>query len=431
MPKQAQYYVYGVIMAGGLALAASLAGGLGISSPLTSFVYIALAIVASMFKMRVPGMEGTYSLNTLFILFGLYYLSPAETMVAGCAAVAVQSYWKAQKRPTAVQLVFNLANVALSIWAAFSLTNIALLRDVGTYRPALMAAAAFVHFVVNTLIVSGVLSLLGGKSLREVWEPWYQWSLPYYLIAAALVGLLPFGGHSAPPEAWLILLPLLYLVRFFYGLSLPGHTPPGSATRPGAEAGGSAVVLPPAARFYAGAVLCLGGTLLARAVFTLDAAADTGRFLACLGLGMLVSTWKVRLPGMQATVSVGFVVTLFAISVLPFSQAMVVSAALSAVQVLWKPKATPSTLQSLFSVASLVISAALAYGAVQGGFLPGAWAQSAAATLAIGTVVLFSVNTVMVSAVVCLAAAKPLSAIWQACYFWAFPITWPARAQPG
>ncbi len=93
MPDRVLWYVYLVIAAGSAALAVSLADGLHVASPVIFGTYLGLAIVASLFKMRLPGMEGTYSLNTLFILFGLYYLSPGETTVAGCAAVTVQSLW--------------------------------------------------------------------------------------------------------------------------------------------------------------------------------------------------------------------------------------------------------------------------------------------------------------------------------------------------
>ena len=48
-----------------------------------------------------------------------------------------------------------------------------------------------------------------------------MWSFPYYLIGTALVGLTPSFGNSVGQrvdgEAWLILLPLVYLVHFYVG----------------------------------------------------------------------------------------------------------------------------------------------------------------------------------------------------------------------
>ena len=415
MPDRALWYVYLVIAAGSSALAVSLADGLHVASPLIFATYFGLALVASTFKMRLPGMEGTYSLNTLFILFGLYYLSPGETTIAGCAAVIVQSLWLARHRPSMLQIVFNIANVTLSIGAAFAVTSIALVDGAEAYRPALMAAAAFIQFAVNTLIVSGVLSLLQGEGLGEIWGQWFEWSFPYYVIGAALVALLPFQGRMAQPEAWIILLPLLYLVHFFYGLSIAAKNP--EATAHSSLAG----QLPPRkAAIYMRIALGVGALLLARALVAFDTL-DPARFAAFLALGVVASTWKIRLPGMPATISLGFVVTLFSIAEMPFSQAIVISAVTCLVQVLWKAQRRPAALQTAFSMASIAISTALAHWVVRSSMPPVHWASSITATLAISTAVLFCVNTVLISAAICLSSSKPLKGIWQGCYFWAFP----------
>lgn len=415
MPDRALWYVYLVIAAGSAGLALSLADGLHVASPLIFGTYLGLAVVASLFKMRLPGMEGTYSLNTLFILFGLYYLSPGETTIAGCVAVTVQSLWSVRHRPSMLQIVFNIANITLSIGAAFAATSIALDHGAEAYRPALMAAAAFVQFAVNTLVVSGVLSLLRGEGLHEIWGQWFEWSFPYYVIGAALVALLPFQGRTVQPEAWIILLPLLYLVHFFYGLSIGAMNPEATA-----DASLAGKLVPRNAGIYMRIVLGLGALLLARVLVVFDTL-DPVRFVAFLALGGVASTWKIRLPGMPATISLGFVVTLFSIAEMPFSQAIVISALTSLVQVLWETRRRPSSLQTAFSMASLAISTALAHWVGRSPIPSGQWTSSITATLAVSTAVLFCVNTMLISAAICLSSNKPLRGIWQGCYFWAFP----------
>ena len=89
MERFAKTYIYGVIGAGGLVLACSLAGG-SQTAPWVWAVFTALAVLASAVKLRLPGMEGTWSLSFLFLFYGVAHLSLAETLVAGCAgAVAV------------------------------------------------------------------------------------------------------------------------------------------------------------------------------------------------------------------------------------------------------------------------------------------------------------------------------------------------------
>ncbi len=294
-----------------------------------------------------------------------------------------------------LQIVFNIANITLSIGAAFAATSIGVVGGAEAYRPALMAAAAFIQFAVNTLIVSGVLSLLQGEQLDEIWGQWFEWSFPYYVIGAALVALLPFRGRMAQPEAWIILLPLLYLVHFFYGLSIGAKNP--EATAEASLAGQS---LPRIAEIYMRIALGVGALLLARALVAFDTL-DPGRFVAFLALGVVASTWKIRLPGMPATISLAFVVTLFCIAEMPFSQAIVISAITCLVQVIWKAQRRPSTLQTAFSMASLAISTALAHWAVRSS-ISAQWTSSITATLAISTAVLFCVNTLLISAAICL-----------------------------
>ena len=53
----------------------------------------------------------------------------------------------------------------------------------------LLAVAASFYFTADTLLVSGVLSLVQGKSLFAVWQQCYLWSFPYYLAGAAIAGL--------------------------------------------------------------------------------------------------------------------------------------------------------------------------------------------------------------------------------------------------
>ena len=48
-------------------------------------------------------------------------------------------------------------------------------------------------------------------------------------------------------------------------------------------------------------------------------------------------------------------------------------------------------------------------------------ATSLLVTLFAAAAALYFSNTVLVSAVVCLTEGKPLSDIWQRCYFWSFP----------
>ena len=50
------------------------------------FCYLAVAVLASGLKVQLPGIDGTMSVNFLFILLGVLELSLPETLVIGCTA---------------------------------------------------------------------------------------------------------------------------------------------------------------------------------------------------------------------------------------------------------------------------------------------------------------------------------------------------------
>ena len=72
MPATAKTYVATVIAAGVAVLAAAGANWTT-SEPKEFLIYVALAVLASVLKLRLPGVEGTYSLNFLFILAGIVH----------------------------------------------------------------------------------------------------------------------------------------------------------------------------------------------------------------------------------------------------------------------------------------------------------------------------------------------------------------------
>src|SRR6202051_2719257 len=84
--------------------------------------YLAVALLASGLKVQLPGIDGTMSVNFLFILLGVVELSLPETLVIGCTASLVQSVWQTRKQLDPVKVIFNvfgmMANAsALCYWS--------------------------------------------------------------------------------------------------------------------------------------------------------------------------------------------------------------------------------------------------------------------------------------------------------------------------
>ncbi|HXI43498.1 MAG TPA: hypothetical protein VNH18_30670 [Bryobacteraceae bacterium] len=412
MPTRAKRYAYGVIAAGGLVCAVAVWNWAS-PNPLHFIIYFTLALIASMLKVRLPRITGTYSVSFLFTLVGIVEFTLPETLVASCAGALVQSLWKSKQRPSMIQILFNMANLCLSISLCYLVAHVGLVQGLAVYRPAVLALIAALHFFISTMLLSGVLSLLQGKPLRQVCEQWYMWFLPYYLIGAALVGLLPLSGRSPAPEGWMILLPLLYLVHFFYVVSTD-RVPVGAASR---EHRDSTMTF--GTRLYLSAVIGAAAVLLAYGAFHWQPQ-NLDRFLGYLAMALVAAALKVRLPGLTSTISLSFVVFLLAVAELSYVESIVIAAAATAVQTIWKAQRTPRLVQIAFNSACMVVSVSAAY-AVCHGFLESTLASSIPALLVVATIVLYSSNTIIIAGIMCLAERKPLSALWQQCYFWSFP----------
>src|ERR1700733_1935684 len=144
------------------------------STDLTRFLsYLAVAVLASSLKVQLPGIDGTMSVNFLFILLGVMELSLPETLLIGCTASLVQSVWQARKRLDPVKVVFNVAGMMANASALTYLSYHWLALRYGTSKPWLLPGAGVVFFLANTLPISVVISLTEHKSCRKIWSECY------------------------------------------------------------------------------------------------------------------------------------------------------------------------------------------------------------------------------------------------------------------
>jgi diguanylate cyclase (GGDEF)-like protein/putative nucleotidyltransferase with HDIG domain len=182
--------------------------------------YLVVAVLASGLKVQLPGIEGTMSVNFLFILLGVMELSLPETLLIGCTASLVQSVWQARKRLDPVKVVFNVAGMMANASALTYQSYHWLALRYGANKPLLLPVAALVFFLANTLPISVVISLTEHKSCRKIWSECYFWSFPYYLVGAAAVALVGLLNRKAGWQTSLLVLPLIYWVYRSYRLYL-------------------------------------------------------------------------------------------------------------------------------------------------------------------------------------------------------------------
>ena len=177
--------------------------------------------------------------------------------------------------------------------------------------------------------------------------------------------------------------------------------------------------MPSLAKAYIAMVIAAGTLLLFLAAGTWSSA-NLRQFAIYLGLAALASALKVRIPGMEGTISPNFVFLLLGMVALPFSQIAVISLMAALVQSLWASAKRPRFVQVAFSAAALVLSGSLAFQ-VAHLVLAGSTTESAAVSVILAGSIYFPVNSGLVSMVIGLAEGLPLKQVWLRCYQWAFP----------
>ena len=139
-----------------------------------------------------------------------------------------------------------------------------------------------------------------------------------------------------------------------------------------------------------------------------------------LGLAALASALKVRIPGMEGTISPSFVFLLLGMVALPFSQVAAISLAAALVQSLWASAKRPRLVQVAFSVAALALSSSVAYEFAHL-VLAGSGSESPLVCVILAGSIYFPLNSALVAIVIGLAEGQPLKQVCAHCYEWVFP----------
>jgi diguanylate cyclase (GGDEF)-like protein/putative nucleotidyltransferase with HDIG domain len=219
MPKRALAFIF-LTAAVGAAVMATGALHWETHDGLRFVCYLLVALLASGLKVHLPGIDGTMSVNFLFILIGILELSLPETLLIGCASGLVQCLWNTRTAPAPIKVIFNVFSmmapaIALSAYAYHGLAPL-----VHHSVPLLLIAAACAYFLTNTIPVAIVISLSEGKSFRKIWAECYFWSFPYYLVGAGIAGLVSALNRWIGWQTSLLVLPIMYWIYRSYRIYL-------------------------------------------------------------------------------------------------------------------------------------------------------------------------------------------------------------------
>src|SRR5208337_3417406 len=217
MTSQAKVFVGMVISTGTLVVAAGMVNSLW-PDPARFACYVLAVIFASAFKVALPGINGTMSVNLVVVLISVVELSPAETVVLGCVAALVQTWWH-KKKFEPVHFAFNAAQVAIAIELCYLVFHRSA-SLLGSQLPLRLMATAITYFLANTIPVAAVVSLTEHRSFHRTWAESYFWSFPNYLVGAAVAWLITWSNARLGWQASALLIPVIYVMYRSYRLYL-------------------------------------------------------------------------------------------------------------------------------------------------------------------------------------------------------------------
>jgi diguanylate cyclase (GGDEF)-like protein/putative nucleotidyltransferase with HDIG domain len=188
--------------------------------PLRFFFYVALAVTTSQFKVRLPGVIGSLSVNFVFFLLAMVDLPQSQALAVAGLGSAAQSLFGAAVRPAPVQILFNFCCSVVCVMMAYQVYHAQWLAGQGAGMPMLLFFATFTYYVSNTLMIAGVIALSENKRLVKVWHQNFFWTGPQFLFGAALAATVHVTNETWGWQFSFLILPGLYMVYYSYQLYL-------------------------------------------------------------------------------------------------------------------------------------------------------------------------------------------------------------------
>lgn len=186
------------------------------SRPVELFVLLTMTVIASRLKVKLPGINGTMSVNVPFLLIVAVRLSAGESLAIAALASLVQSIPAVKSRATLVQALFNSATITNAVAAASLAFRLA--SHGGLVLPLSVAGAGAAFFLANTVQVALVLWLAEGHNPFHAWQGMARLSTPYYVLSAGLAAVVCTAVQFAIWGEALALLPLMYSIYASYRL---------------------------------------------------------------------------------------------------------------------------------------------------------------------------------------------------------------------
>jgi hypothetical protein len=195
---------------------AMLAGSLLKMTVLHQYQFLSLLLlgaITSRTKVKLPGIDGTMSVNLPFMMIAAAQLSLFEAVAVALVSATLQSIPKRGGKFQPVKALFNASTIVLAAGAAALLLHSGKLSMHGSVA---LLAACSMFFLVNTLPVATIISLTEGSGMMRIWSSIIHLSFPYYVACTGVTSMVTIVSRQVGWQAPLAVLPVMLLMYRSY-----------------------------------------------------------------------------------------------------------------------------------------------------------------------------------------------------------------------
>jgi hypothetical protein len=214
---------------------AMLGGSLLKMTALHQYQFLSLLLlgaVTSRTKVKLPGIDGTMSVNLPFMMIAAAQLSLFEAVAVALVSATLQSIPQRGGQFQPVKVLFNASTIVLAAGAAAILLHNGKLMAM--HGSVALLAACSMFFLVNTLPVATIISLTEGSGMMRIWSSIVHLSFPYYVACTGVTSMVTIVSQHVGWQAPLAALPVMLLMyrsyqRYFASATESARLAPASA----------------------------------------------------------------------------------------------------------------------------------------------------------------------------------------------------------
>lgn len=191
--------------------------------PFLALTLAAIAVVTSRMQIRIPGCNGSMSVNLPFLLLSVVALSATEAILVACVSTLVQSLPKKGGALKPVQMLFNVSMMVFASGLAGAIFHHNVLVGLSQFSvPLLLTLVTLTFFLGQTVPVSIIIALTDGGAVRRIWQGIAQMVFPYFVASAGVTAMVNSAGNHIGWVATMALFPVMYGIYRSYRVYFTG-----------------------------------------------------------------------------------------------------------------------------------------------------------------------------------------------------------------